>query len=79
MDKFYVNLFGFEDYLERGFLKSKELAWQCVTHKSYNHGVDAYNEKLAHFGTDPPLVPWPLAQMDLLYGVGWLVGARGSD
>jgi hypothetical protein len=46
---FYSSLFGFEDYIERGYL-TKDLAWQSITYKSYNHGVDPYNEKLAHLG-----------------------------
>jgi large subunit ribosomal protein L15 len=51
LDVFYANLFGFKEYVERGYL-TKELAWQAVTYKSFNHGVDAYNEKLAHLGTN---------------------------
>ena len=50
LHQFYVGLFGFEDYIERGFL-TKDLAWQSITYKSYNHGNDPYNEKLAHIGT----------------------------
>ena len=49
LHRFYTGLFGFEDYIERGYI-TKELAWQSVTYKSYNHGVDPYNEKLAHLG-----------------------------
>ena len=47
---FYSQLFGFEDFVEKGYL-TKDLAWQSITCKSYNHGNDPYNEKLAHFGT----------------------------
>ena len=54
LDMFYANLFGFKEYLDRGYL-TKELAWQAITYKSYNHGVDPYNEKLAHLGTDQTL------------------------
>ncbi len=50
LHRFYTGLFGFEDYIERGYI-TKELAWQSVTYKSYNHGVDPYNEKLAHLGS----------------------------
>lgn len=49
LHRFYSGLFGFEDYIERGFI-TKDLAWQSVTYKSYNHGLDAYNEKLSHLG-----------------------------
>ena len=56
VDKFYSSLFGFEDYIERKYL-TKELAWQSITYKSYNHGVDPYNEKLAHLGQNPPQTP----------------------
>jgi hypothetical protein len=56
LDVFYANLFGFKEYVERGYL-TKELAWQAVTYKSFNHGVDAYNEKLAHLGTEQPTPP----------------------
>jgi hypothetical protein len=52
LHRFYSGLFGFEDYIERGYL-TKELAWQSITYKSYNHGLDLYNEKLAHLGTTP--------------------------
>ena len=52
LHQFYVGLFGFEDYIERGFL-TKDLAWQSITYKSYNHGNDPYNEKLAHIGIQP--------------------------
>jgi hypothetical protein len=50
LHNFYTGLFGFEDYIERGYI-TKALAWQSITYKSYNHGVDPYNEKLAHLGT----------------------------
>ena len=50
LHRFYSGLFGFEDYVERGYL-TKDLAWQSITYKSYNHGVDPYNEKLAHLGS----------------------------
>ena len=52
LHKFYATLFGFEDYLDKGFM-TKDLAWQTVTYKSYNHGIDPYNEKLAHLGHLP--------------------------
>ena len=52
LHRFYTGLFGFEDYIERGYI-TKELAWQSVTYKSYSHGVDPYNEKLAHLGRSP--------------------------
>jgi len=54
---FYVGLFGFEDYIERGFL-TKDLAWQSITYKSYNHANDPYNEKLAHLGIISPGKWW---------------------
>lgn len=50
LHNFYSGLFGFDDYIEKGYL-TKDLAWQSITYKSYNHGVDPYNEKLAHLGT----------------------------
>ena len=56
LHQFYVGLFGFEDYIERGFL-TKELAWQSITYKSYNHANDPYNEKLAHLGITSPRPP----------------------
>jgi hypothetical protein len=49
LHKFYCHLFGIDDYIDRGYL-SKELAWQSITHKSYNHAMDPYNEKLSHLG-----------------------------
>src|SRR5579859_7338069 len=52
LHRFYTGLFGFEDYIERGYI-TKELAWQSITYKSYNHGVDPFNEKLAHLGSHP--------------------------
>ena len=50
LHNFYSSLFGFEDFLEKGYI-TKDLAWQSITYKSYNHGIDPYNEKLAHLGT----------------------------
>jgi hypothetical protein len=68
LDVFYANLFGFKEYLDRGYL-TKELAWQAITYKSHNHGMDPYNEKLAHLGPNappPPSFPSNISTLALL-------------
>jgi hypothetical protein len=77
LDVFYANLFGFKEYVERGYL-TKELAWQAVTYKSFNHGIDTYNEKLAHLGTNPQNSPF-IASPSFRFVVGRLLLGSGAD
>lgn len=82
LDMFYANLFGFKEYLDKGYL-TKELAWQAITYKSYNHGLDPYNEKLAHLGTEQHslsephhfLLGWTFSRTNWLTG-SFAIGKR---
>ena len=46
---FYARLFGIKDVVKLGFI-SEPLAWQAVTHKSFAHGFQPYNETLSFLG-----------------------------
>lgn len=47
LDEMYAELFGEGEE----FKLPQELKWQAVTHKSFDHGRQPYNEKLAYLGT----------------------------
>lgn len=46
LDAMYVRLLGSDGHK----LLSEDVKWQCVTHKSFDHAMQPYNEKLAFYG-----------------------------
>jgi len=46
LDTMYQNLLGSDGHK----LLSEDVKWQCVTHKSFDHAMQPFNEKLSFYG-----------------------------
>lgn len=56
LNRMYERLFG-----PTGMQLTSELKWQAITHKSFDHGRQPYNDKLAFMGT--PLIPTQMTKV----------------